>query len=79
MELELFILIERSNHSYATLALKAGVHPNVLSERLGHATIGVRLDFYSHVTPSIARDAADVVAAQILSNSDGYRNRGRGV
>ena len=55
------------------------MHPNVVSERLGHATIGVRLDLYSHVTPSIARDAADVVAAQILSNSDGYRNRGRGV
>ena len=43
-------------HSYATLALKAGVHPKVVSERLGHATIGVTLDLYSHVTPSIARE-----------------------
>ena len=53
-------------HSYATLALKAGVHPKVVSERLGHATVGVTLDLYSHVTPSIARDAADAVASRIF-------------
>ncbi len=53
-------------HTYATLALKAGVHPKVVSERLGHATVGITLDLYSHVTPSIARDAADVVASRIL-------------
>lgn len=53
-------------HSYATLALKAGVHPKVVSERLGHATIGVTLDLYSHVTPSIAKDAASAVADRIL-------------
>ena len=52
-------------HTYATLALKAGVHPKVVSERLGHATVGVTLDLYSHVVPSIARDAADVVASRI--------------
>jgi integrase len=52
-------------HTYATVALKAGVHPKVVSERLGHATVGITLDLYSHVTPSIARDAADVVASKI--------------
>ncbi len=52
-------------HTYATLALKAGVHPKVVSERLGHATVGVTLDLYSHVVPSIARAAADVVAGRI--------------
>jgi integrase len=54
-------------HTYATLALKAGVHPKVVSERLGHATVGITLDLYSHVTPAIARDAADAVAATIFS------------
>lgn len=49
-------------HTYATLALKSGIHPKVVSERLGHATIGVTLDLYSQVVPSIARDAADLVA-----------------
>ena len=53
-------------HSDATLALKAGIHPKVVSEQLGHATVGITLDLYSHVTPSIARDAANVVASRIL-------------
>lgn len=55
-------------HTYATLALKAGVHPKVVSERLGHATVAITLDLYSHVTPAIARDAADVVAAKIFGD-----------
>jgi integrase len=53
-------------HTYATLALKAGVHPKVVSDRLGHATVGITVDLYSHVTPAIARDAADVVAQSIF-------------
>jgi integrase len=59
------IRLHDMRHTYATLALKAGVHPKVVSERLGHATVGVTLDLYSHVVPSIAREAADVVASQI--------------
>ncbi len=55
-------------HTYATLALKSGVHPKVVSERLGHATVGITLDLYSHVTPAIGRDAADVVAARIFGS-----------
>ena len=53
-------------HTYATLALNAGMHPKVVSERLGHATVGITLDLYSHVTPAIARDAANVVARSIF-------------
>lgn len=43
-------------HSYATLTLKAGVHPKIVSERLGHATIGITLDLYFHLPPAIAGD-----------------------
>jgi len=50
-------------HSYATLALGAGVHPKVVSERLGHATVAMTLDVYSHVTPTMQREAAAAVAA----------------
>ena len=53
-------------HMYATLALKAGVHPKVVSDRFGHATVGITLDLYSHVTPALGRDAADSVAAAIF-------------
>jgi integrase len=40
-------------HSHATQLLLAGVHPKVAQERLGHSTIAVTLDLYSHVTATI--------------------------
>lgn len=45
-------------HTCATLALQAGVHPKVVQEMLGHATIAVTLDTYSHVLPSLQEEAA---------------------
>jgi integrase len=39
-------------HTHATLALQAGVHPKVVSGRLGHATVSITLDTYSHAIPS---------------------------
>lgn len=45
-------------HTSATLALAAGVHPKVVSERLGHASIGITLDVYSHVTKGMQEAAA---------------------
>ncbi len=57
------IRLDDLRHTYATLGLRAGIHPKVMSERLGHATVGVTLDLYSHVTPSLDRDAADAVAS----------------
>lgn len=49
-------------HTWATLALQAGIHPKVVSERLGHATTSVTLDIYSHVQPEMDAHAASVVA-----------------
>lgn len=46
-------------HSAATLLLEMGVHVKVVSELLGHSTITTTLDIYSHVLPSIQRDAID--------------------
>ncbi len=63
-------------HTYATLGLRAGVHPKVMSERLGHATVGVTLDLYSHVTPSLDRDAADAVASLLDYQSDSRAETG---
>lgn len=52
-------------HTWATLALQAGVHPKVVQERLGHSNIAITLDIYSHVIPAMQTDAADRVAALI--------------
>jgi len=46
-------------HAHATLMLSKGVHPKIVSERLGHASIGITLETYSHVLPSMQQDAAD--------------------
>jgi len=48
-------------HTHASLLLLAGVLPKVVSERLGHPTIQITLDTFSHVLPSLQRDACDVV------------------
>jgi integrase len=50
-------------HSAATLLLGQGVHPKIVSEMLGHSTIAITLDLYSHVTPTMQRDAAAVLDA----------------
>lgn len=44
-------------HTHATVLLEAGVHPKVVQERLGHSTIAITLDLYSHVIPSMQRSA----------------------
>lgn len=44
-------------HTAATLMLGRGVHPKVASEMLGHSTVGITLDLYSHVTPTMQREA----------------------
>lgn len=48
-------------HAHATLLLSQGVHPKVVQERLGHSTISVTMDVYSHVMPQLQRDAADTL------------------
>jgi integrase len=45
-------------HSAATLLLGQGTHPKIVSEMLGHSTISITLDLYSHVTPTMQRQAA---------------------
>ena len=53
-------------HTMATLLLEAGVHPKVVQERAGHATIGITLDLYSHVQPTIQEEAARRIEAAVL-------------
>ena len=54
-------------HSHATLLLRRGVHPKIVSERLGHSTIGITLDVYSHVLPGMQEEAARQVDVALRS------------
>ncbi|MBG9589523.1 site-specific integrase [Cytobacillus firmus] len=45
-------------HTHATLLLKKGVHPKIVSERLGHADTRITMDTYSHLLPNMQRDTA---------------------
>ena len=45
-------------HTHATLMLRQGVHTKVVSERLGHSSVAITLDTYSHVLPGIQAAAA---------------------
>jgi integrase len=55
-------------HTHATLALAAGIHPKVVSDRLGHSTIAVTLDLYSHTVPGLEEAAAEKVAALVFGS-----------
>lgn len=46
-------------HAHASLLLQQGIHPKIVSERLGHSTVGITLDIYSHVVPSLQVEAAN--------------------
>ncbi|KPV41987.1 site-specific integrase [Alicyclobacillus ferrooxydans] len=46
-------------HTHASLLLQQGVHPKIVSERLGHSNINITLDTYSHVLPGLQQKAAD--------------------
>jgi integrase len=41
--------------------LGRGIHPKIVSEMLGYATVAITLDLYSHVTPTMHRQAAQVL------------------
>jgi integrase len=56
-------------HTHASLALKANVHPKIVQTRLGHASIGITMDTYSHVTPGQDLDAARLVALLVAGSA----------
>ena len=44
-------------HSAATILLSMGVHPKVVQELLGHSSISMTIDTYSHILPSMQQEA----------------------
>lgn len=53
-------------HTWATLALQAGVDVKVVAERLGHSSAKITWDVYQHVTPAMQSNAAETVAGPIF-------------
>ena len=60
-------------HSHASQLLKAGVSPKVVSERLGHSTVGITLDVYSHLLPGMQEDAAQKIDSALRAAMDRER------
>ena len=55
-------------HTAATMMLGQSIHPKVVAEMLGHSRIGTTLDPYSHVTPTMQRQATEAIDAVVGSH-----------
>jgi integrase len=53
-------------HTCATLLLSKGVHPKIVQELLGHASISITLDTYSHVLPNMQEKAVDAMESALF-------------
>jgi integrase len=61
------ILLYDLRHTAATLSLAAGVSPKIISEQLGHSSVGFTLDVYSHLLPHMQDQAAVMVQGLLLA------------
>jgi integrase len=64
------IRLHDARHTHASLMLKQGIHPKVVQERLGHASIQMTLDTYSHVAPGIQEAAAQSFDKLLTRNTE---------
>ncbi|WP_436967967.1 tyrosine-type recombinase/integrase [Bacillus mycoides] len=53
-------------HTHATLLLKQGVHPKIVSERLGHKDVFITLNRYSHFSPGLQKDAVKTFSERLF-------------
>jgi len=60
------IRLHDARHTHASIMLKQGVHPKIVQERLGHSSITITLDTYSHVAPRLQQAAAEGFDKMIL-------------
>ena len=64
------IRLHDARHTHASLMLKQGIHPKIVQERLGHSSIQITLDTYSHVVLGIQQAAANRFDEIIISNRE---------
>jgi len=65
------ITLHGARHSYATLALEAGVPLDVVSSQLGHSSVATTANIYAHVSPAAGAEAAELMGA--LLAREGWR------
>ncbi len=68
-------------HSVATLLLELGTHPKIVQELLGHENIGMTMDIYSHVMPTMQKEAMarlDALLGGSMHKESGGTERGEG-
>jgi integrase len=64
-----YIRFHDLRHTHATLMLKANIHPKIVAERLGHSSVNLTLNTYSHVLPDMQKEAVNKLNA-IMKKSD---------
>jgi len=64
------VRIHDLRHTAATLLLVQGVHPRVVQELFGHASIAITMNTYSHVVPALRKDAADQMDAALKGSGE---------
>jgi integrase len=60
-------------HTHASQLLLIGAHPKVVSERLGHSSISITLDIYSHLLSGIDEEATNKID-EVLSSTLSFKN-----
>jgi integrase len=69
------IRLHDARHTHASLMLKKGIHPKIVQERLGHSSIEMTLDIYSHVVPGLQEAAALRFDEMIVSKLQNVNTR----
>ena len=69
------IRLHDARHTHASLMLKQGIHPKIVQERLGHASIQITLDTYSHVAPGLQQAAANCFDDIVLTKHQDYSEK----
>ncbi|WP_460802712.1 tyrosine-type recombinase/integrase [Microbacterium sp. GXF6406] len=59
------VTIKGLRHTHATILMELGVPPKVVQERLGHSTITTTMNIYSHVTPTMQKNAVEQFAGRL--------------
>ena len=70
------VRLHDARHTHASLMLKQGIHPKIVQERLGHASIQMTLDTYSHMAREIQKAAAESFDSLVSPKSNGTYEKG---